>query len=793
MDAPSRTSPISDASDLPLEFDPDNATLNDLKTTLQFINLLRNATLDDGTLDDEIIDRLRNPLQGPPEIDDPDLLLALKVFLATNNASEDCYAKVRDAVCGRFPECEFLSQDRLKRRITQLTGITSIVHDMCINSCIGYTGPFKDLTHCPYCNTFRYDRTLYDTSNGEKKVPCQTFHTIPLGPQLQALYRSQETAAAMCYRRTRTREVVEELQAKNGVLDAYDDFVTGSEYLEAFIQGDIGDHDIALVLSLDGAQLYEKKCSDCWILIWILFELSPDKRYTKRHVLPGGFITGPNKPKHFDSFSYPTLNHLSALQRDGFYIWDAYDASIYLSRPFFVIGTADGPGATTVNGLTGHQGYYSCRLYCPIKGRRFPGDKRYYPVHLKPHHYHVDGCDHADYNFTRMPSRPPDEYLNNLTYLIASLTNREYEDRRKLTGIVKPSLFSGLPSRRMLAIPGCFAADLMHLIALNITDLLLSLWRGIIKCKAPDDKTTWDWAVLQGEAWQEHGKRVAEMTPYLPGSFDVPPRNPAERISSGYKAWEFLTYIFVLGPGLFYGLLPDHYFQNFCKLVAAVRILHQRVITRADITNAHTLITEFVQEFEELYYQRKPERIHFCRPSIHGLLHLTRETIRLGPPCYYTQWTMERTIGNLTEEIKQPSRPYANLAQRGIRRAQVNALKAMIPELQPDETLPRGSLVLGDGYILLRARDKRAVRIPDPAGTAIREYMELANERPAPDWIPHVRRWARLRLPTGQNARSSWKEKSKSLGQVVRMSRNIKVIVKTTYTCYSHCQLVSNR
>ena len=42
---------------------------------------------------------------------------------------------------------------------------------------------------------------------------------------------------------------------------------------------------------------------------------------------------------------------------------------------------------------------------------------------------------------------------------------------------------------------------------------------------------------------------------------------------------------------------------------------------------------------------------------------------------------MERTIGNLGQEIKQPSNPYANLSQRGLIRAQVNALKAIIPAL----------------------------------------------------------------------------------------------------------------
>ena len=53
---------------------------------------------------------------------------------------------------------------------------------------------------------------------------------------------------------------------------------------------------------------------------------------------------------------------------------------------------------------------------------------------------------------------------------------------------------------------------------------------------------------------------------------------------------------------------------------------------------------------------------------------------------------MERTIGNLGQEIKLHSDPYANLSERGVRRAQMNALKAILPELEPDKAaLPRGS------------------------------------------------------------------------------------------------------
>ena len=67
---------------------------------------------------------------------------------------------------------------------------------------------------------------------------------------------------------------------------------------------------------------------------------------------------------------------------------------------------------------------------------------------------------------------------------------------------------------------------------------------------------------------------------------------------------------------------------------------------------------------------------------------------------------MERTIGNLGEEIRQPSNPFANLSHRGLLRCQTNALIAIFPSLRPAERdFPRGVLDLGGGYLLLRAQD----------------------------------------------------------------------------------------
>jgi hypothetical protein len=155
----------------------------------------------------------------------------------------------------------------------------------------------------------------------------------------------------------------------------------------------------------------------------------------------------------------------------------------------------------------------------------------------------------------------------------------------------------------MLGLPYSAGSNIMHLAALNISDLMISLWQGMIDCTGPDNRSTWDWAILRGDVWQQHGKAVADMLPYLPSSFDHPLRNIAKKLTSGYKAWEFLLYLYGLGPGLLYGILPDVYYTNLCKLVRGIRLVHQHKITLDNVCEAHRALASFVQEFKIIYCQ----------------------------------------------------------------------------------------------------------------------------------------------------------------------------------------------
>ena len=129
---------------------------------------------------------------------------------------------------------------------------------------------------------------------------------------------------------------------------------------------------------------------------------------------------------------------------------------------------------------------------------------------------------------------------------------------------------------------------------------------------------------------------------------------------------------------------------------------------------------------------------------------------------------MERAIGDLGKDIRQPSNPYANLSQIALRRSQINALLNICPELDPNAaTIPTGNDV-GNGYFLLTPRERYAGSM----GGGIQWDVVHAQ-------FPHmmgVRRWGRLNLPNGQVSRSLYSETQREgKAENTRITRNVKV------------------
>ena len=230
---------------------------------MEFVKKLQSARLDDPTLgmSCEALEWLRNPLcEQPLLFIDGNTWLALDMYLA--NPSEATYDMNWKVFLHRLPDADLPSYYKARRLVADLTGVESVVHHMCINSCIAYTGPFMHLEACSMCTEPCYDKFRLEASGGRERILRQEFHMIPIRPQLQALYRESESATHAYYMRIERTCVLEEIDNK-WFLDEYSDVLHGTDLIKAFQDWHIGDNNITLLFPIDGAQLYAKKASAC--------------------------------------------------------------------------------------------------------------------------------------------------------------------------------------------------------------------------------------------------------------------------------------------------------------------------------------------------------------------------------------------------------------------------------------------------------------------------------------------------------------------------------------------------
>ncbi|KAF5334289.1 hypothetical protein D9611_014144 [Ephemerocybe angulata] len=757
-----------------LDDDLPPSRIEHVKTTDAFIKRIREASLDSDKLSARTLNLLRNPPTVPHPRLSPSERLSLSLYIDCQvGASDDVYNRVKrtieEELFDRYPE-GLLSMYRARKLMEDITGVVSVEDDMCPDGCHAFTGP--DWENEDKCSVCAKPRWLPQEGHSKKKVAYLQMCTYPLGPQIQALRRSAPGSAAMQYHSAKVKKILENVSEADGEAIPLDDILGGSDLLRLYQEAGITEDDILLGFSIDGAQLYHDKKSDTWIAVIIIYNYDPATRYKRKHVLPALVIPGPNKPKNLDSFLFRTFYHISALQREndglGLKVWDYTKQGIIYCRPFFILGTADAVGLVELDGRVGHHGAHGCRLGCSMKGRHKPNSGHYYAVHLRP-----DGApasDHGNFDFESIGRLSVDEYKAQLETVRNSSGTNDYNQNRKNTGISKPSIISALDPRLMLQPPLCFTVDLMHLLYNNIPTLFMSLWRGTMQCETTDSKESWYWATLTGEDWDNYGKDVEDAGQYFPSLFHRIPRNPALKISSSYKCTEYNLYFYKLGRVLFRRYLPRQVWRHYCLLVRAVDILAQRSITPEQIQEAHQCLVTFVRGYENMYYQRRADRLHFCRPAIHSLLHLPQEVVRVGPGAYSTQYTMENMIGDLGGEIRQHSTPFSNLKQIALRRCQLNALKVIYPEVDLDSKVrpPRGSKAVDEspGYVLLtpKARSAQPLGSLGASGQLIRSKLGMT----------HVRRWGRMALPNKQFARSWWSE-SRARRSARRVSRMVKL------------------
>ena len=85
------------------------------------------------------------------------------------NTSQETYNTVVDAIKDHSPHIEVLSlaqvwhyvlavgctycaSPQVNTVLDKFTGVIEVHDDMCIHSCLAFTGPYEVLSECPYCH-----------------------------------------------------------------------------------------------------------------------------------------------------------------------------------------------------------------------------------------------------------------------------------------------------------------------------------------------------------------------------------------------------------------------------------------------------------------------------------------------------------------------------------------------------------------------------------------------------------------------------------------------------------------
>ena len=492
-------------------------------------------------------------------------------YKVSTNLGARSYVKLPRA----FPSLRNLPSLKLLRsRLKFLSGVMPVLYDCCINSCCCYTGPYVELTQCPYCGELRR------TQSGR---PRKTFMYVPIIPHLVNLYRNATVANTLQYRH--------DYKAKpDGVADVFDsEHYQHLHRTEVTIQGIPIGHkffsqptDIALGLSTDGFGPFKCRKQTCWPLLLYIYNFPPKIRTHLVRLFSLGLIPGPKAPKDFDSYLLPAIEELLQLAR-GVPAFDARYNRLFVLFAYLILCFGDMPALAKLLRLKGHNAISPCRA-CHILGIRdvaSGGRTHYTPLH-RP--------DGESYDPLGLPLRSHNEFLRQAIQVAMAPTDTKENNRAKLFGIHGVPLLSVLSS---ISIPASFPHDFMHVIE-NILSCLVGLWTGTYKGLDVGAEHY----RINSTVWDAIGKACAASRSTIPTSFGCRvPNIVTERHHFIAESW--LLFATFLGPILLRGRFTDGiYYRHFVKFVILINLCLKMEISTSELNEIEKGFAEWVLEYE---------------------------------------------------------------------------------------------------------------------------------------------------------------------------------------------------
>ncbi|KAE8238524.1 hypothetical protein A4X13_0g8475, partial [Tilletia indica] len=590
-----------------------------------------------------------------------------------------------------------------RQLVEETSGLSPIAVDMCPSSCVAFTGPRQDMTHCPMCSLARYRYV----GARRTQVAVKTYNYVPYLPRLRAYFGNEAWSRVLLYWGKRGRATADAFGFTDGLASSckddhvFGDLCDGMSHIRHRQDGRfLDDREVAVAISTDGAQLLSnRRSSSAWLVLIQTLNLPPTLRFAVDHQHVSLIVPGPGAPKDLDSFLWPLFSEIAALSEHGTMVWDASQAEWFRLRVHLLGVFGDQPASAKVSHFVGGCGLYGCR-FCTIRAVRNEtlGHAAYFPLAAKLRGHPLNQ-GRRSYDSNDLPVRTVGQYR----LAVARLATSKAVGRRKAVGTS-----TGIARLPPVSFAGSFhpidffPLDPFHLFNFNVPR---TIWKALIGPQAGEFGFT-------EQQRTQLGAIIASNAKAYPVSFSSrAPRDISLFSNTGYKMVEW--------GSVFHHFLPA--FLHFVKAPLDVRsmldnflqgvdlAMDRRGLTLSQIGDVEQHFTSFVTEWERLYVA-SDAAISRATISVHLLLHVSDQLLTLGSVRATSQATCERMIGVLKQGVTAFRSPYSVMANRALSRAQVTLsgirLGDTSVEARESVSMPALSFPIHDGHAPLTPEDR---------------------------------------------------------------------------------------
>ncbi|KZV89279.1 hypothetical protein EXIGLDRAFT_796478 [Exidia glandulosa HHB12029] len=213
----------------------------------------------------------------------------------------------------------------------------------------------------------------------------------------------------------------------------------------------------------------------------------------------------------------------------------------------------------------------------------------------------------------------------------------------------------------------------MHLVWIDLIPLLVSLYSSDFKDL---DQGSGEYRIAP-HVWKTIGKAAKDAGDTIPSVYGR--RVPDLADERGYRTAEtWSVWTLYIAPGSLKGRFPrNKYYNHFMQLVRLLDACIGLEIPRSDVSTIRQGFIDWVNKFEEYFYQYNPSRVSICTSIIHYLLHIADCIEMQGPVWVYWAFVMERHCGRIVRAVRSRKHPWASLNNFVLAEAQLETVQSL--------------------------------------------------------------------------------------------------------------------